>query len=113
MEKGCLLWHKSFCCKELKPKKGTALMSTECTQKSFEFHPHFQCKVEANFIGGTITSNGGAVLLRAVERRTRMLAGLAECFDDQRNPALIEHRVEGMTSQRVVGLALGYEDLNG
>jgi len=87
-------------------------MSTECTQKSFGFHQHYQRKVEANFDGGTITSNGGALLLRAVEGHTRMLARLAECFDDRRDPDLIEHQVGEMTSQRVVGLALGYEDLN-
>lgn len=87
-------------------------MSTECTQKNFGFHPHFQRKVETNFDGGTITSNGGGVLLREVEFRTGMLQRLAECFEDGRNPELIEHRVEELVGQRVCGLTLGYEDLN-
>jgi hypothetical protein len=87
-------------------------MSTECTQKTFGFHPHFQRKVETNFKGGTITSHGGGVLLREVERKTRILNRLADCFNDQRNCARVEHGVEEMVAQRVFGLALGYEDLN-
>ena len=87
-------------------------MSTECTQKSFGFHPHFQRKVEANFKGGMITSHGGAVLLREVERKIRVIRRLAECFADERDPDRIEHEVESMVAQRVYGLALGYEDLN-
>lgn len=87
-------------------------MTTECTQKNFGFHPHFQRKVETNFQGGTITSNGGGVLLREVELQTGILARLAECFEDRRDPELIEHRVPELVAQRVYGLALGYEDLN-
>jgi len=87
-------------------------MSTECTQKSFGFHPHFQRRVEANFQGGRISSNGGGVLLREVERKTGMLKRLAKCFEDRRQPGLIEHQVEQLVAQRVYGLALGYDDLN-
>jgi hypothetical protein len=87
-------------------------MSTECTQKSFGFHPHFQRRVEANFKGGRISSNGGGVLLREVERKTGMLKRLAKCFEDRRQPGLIEHQVEELVAQRVYGLALGYDDLN-
>jgi len=87
-------------------------MSTECTQKQFGFHPHFQRKVEANFEGGRITSHGGVVLLREVERRTGLIRRLADCFVDQRDAGRIEHDVFSMVAQRVYGLALGYEDLN-
>ena len=87
-------------------------MPTECTQKSFGFHPHFQRKVESNFAGGTITSHGGGVLLREVERKTRILKRLAGCFEDGRDSKRVEHDLESMVAQRVYGLALGYEDLN-
>jgi len=87
-------------------------MTTECTQKRFEFHPHFERKVEADFEGGTITSHGGAVLLRETDRRTGILRRFARCFTDHRNPERIEHGVDTLVSQRVIGLALGYEDLN-
>jgi hypothetical protein len=52
------------------------------------------------------------VLLREVEQRTGILSRLAGCFVDHRDPDQIEHTVESLIKQRVMGLALGYEDLN-
>jgi hypothetical protein len=66
----------------------------------------------ARFDGGTISSDGGAFLLRQTDRRLNLLARLAGCFLDGRNPDLVEHSVLEMLSQRVYGLALGYEDIN-
>jgi hypothetical protein len=66
----------------------------------------------ARFDGGTISSDGGALLLRETDRRLNLLPRLAECFLDGRDPERIEHTVGEMVSQRVYGLALGYEDLN-
>ena len=51
-------------------------------------------------------------MLREVEQRTYILKRLAGCFVDHRNPDLIEHSLETLIKQRVIGLALGYEDLN-
>jgi hypothetical protein len=85
---------------------------TECNQESFEFAAHFSREVVARFDGGTMTSDGGAVLLREAERRVNLLARLARCFDDRRKPWLIEHSVAELVAQRVYGLALGYEDLS-
>ncbi|MCB1850236.1 MAG: transposase [Gammaproteobacteria bacterium] len=42
-----------------------------------------------------------------------MLERFAEQFTDHRDPELIEHSVRVLVGQRVLGLALGYEDLNG
>jgi len=36
---------------------------------------------------------------------------LAACFTDARHPAFVEHEVQTLVMQRVVGIALGYEDL--
>jgi hypothetical protein len=66
----------------------------------------------ARFDGGTITSDGGGVLLGEVERRTGILRRFAACFTDHRDPEAIEHSVYDLVAQRVYGLALGYEDLN-
>jgi hypothetical protein len=68
--------------------------------------------VVARFDGGSITSDGGGLLLREVERRTGILRQFAACFTDHRDPRLIEHSVLELVGQRVYGLALGYEDLN-
>ena len=85
---------------------------TECSQTQFEFADHFSRAVVADFDGGTLTSDGGALLLRQVDRRIQLLPRLARCFTDYRSPERVEHGVEQMLSQRIYGLALGYEDLN-
>ena len=87
-------------------------MITECNGKLFEFHPLGRREVRADFSGGVITSDGGGLLLREVEKRTGIIARFAECFQDHREAERIEHRVEELVAQRVYGLALGYEDLN-
>src|SRR2546427_9825518 len=87
-------------------------MQTECTQVSFRFHPLSERDVVARFDGGSITSDGGGLLLREVERRTGILGQFAACFTDHRDSRFIEHSVLELVGQRVYGLALGYEDLN-
>ena len=87
-------------------------MTTECNQASFEFHSHFSREVIGRFDGGSISSDGGALLLREVERKTGILHQFGACFTDHRDRELIEHAVEELVAQRVYGLALGYEDLN-
>jgi hypothetical protein len=87
-------------------------MTTECTQVAFEFQHLKKRDIRAQFDGGTITSDGGGLLLREVEKRTGILRQFAACFTDYRNADLIEHSVEELVAQRVYGLALGYEDLN-
>ena len=87
-------------------------MSTECTQERFDFHPLHRRDVVARFDGGEITSDAGALLLREVERRTKILRQLSGCFTDYRDPERIEHSVFELVAQRIYGLALGYEDLN-
>ena len=69
-------------------------------------------EVVARFDGGTLTSDGGAVLLREVDRATGLLTQFAACFTDHRDPARVTHTVASLVRQRVYGLALGYEDLN-
>jgi hypothetical protein len=69
-------------------------------------------QVVASFDGGAITSDAGALLLGKTDRVIRLTERFAACFIDLRMPALVEHEVGTMVLQRVVGLALGYEDLN-
>ncbi len=87
-------------------------MKTQCIQKSFAFHALGKRDVVAHFDGGRITSDAGGLLLREVERKLGVLRRFAACFDDHRNPDLIEHTVLELVGQRVFALALGYEDLN-
>jgi hypothetical protein len=87
-------------------------MTSQCTPTQLEFHALGRRAVVGRFDGGSITSDAGGLLLRQVEKRTGILAGFARCFEDLRDPELIEHTVAELVSQRVYGLALGYEDLN-
>jgi hypothetical protein len=66
----------------------------------------------ARFDGGTISSDGGAFLLRQTDKRLNLLPRLAGCFLDGRDPNLVEHSIEEMLAQRIYGLALGYEDIS-
>jgi len=87
-------------------------MSTECNQFVLGFHPLKHREIRAQFDGGAITTEGGGLLLREVEKRIGIVRQFAACFRDYRNPDLIEHTVAELVAQRVYGLALGYEDLN-
>lgn len=87
-------------------------MKTECSRPALNFQSLGSRQITARFDGGTITSDAGGLLLREVEAGSGLLARLATCFDDHRDPELIEHTVEALLKQRVFGLALGYEDLN-
>jgi len=84
---------------------------TECIQESFSFTAHFSRRVQAEFTAGRVSSDGGALLLREADRRINLLGRLASCFLDGRAPLLVKHRLSEMVSQRIYGLALGYEDL--
>ena len=85
---------------------------TECNGEQFEFHGLGRRAVVGRFDGGAISSDGGVLLLSEVEAKTRIVARFAEQFVDYRNPELIEHTVRDLVGQRVLALALGYEDLN-
>src|SRR5271170_7073322 len=85
---------------------------TECNQSSFGFEASGRREIVARFDGGTISSDGGAFLLRQTDKRVNLLPRLAECFLDGRNQKLVEHTIPEMLAQRIYGLALGYEDIN-
>lgn len=87
-------------------------MTAECSGASYEFQSLGSRRVTAAFDGPTITSDGGALLLREVEAQTELVASFARCFDDHRDPDLVEHTTEELLKQRIFALALGYEDLN-
>jgi hypothetical protein len=87
-------------------------VSPQCNQKEFDFGRHFRRQITARFDGGSISSDGGAILLRQVDQRLGLLSGLAGCFEDHRDSRRIEHSVSQMLAQRLYAIALGYEDLN-
>jgi hypothetical protein len=87
-------------------------MYEQSDSKQLQFQGLGRRKVVAAFDGGTISSDAGALLLREVDQGHRLLERFARCFVDRRDPRYIEHSVQELVSQRVMGVCLGYEDLN-
>lgn len=58
------------------------------------------------------SSDGGAVLLKAADRRLGLISRLAGALVDERQPGKVRHALSDLLGQRIYGLALGYEDAN-
>ena len=69
--------------------------------------PRFAC-----FDRPHASSDGGAILLKAADRRLRPMRALTSCLRDERDPSKVRHGLDQMFAQRVFGLACGYEDAN-
>lgn len=88
------------------------MATTDCSADQVEFLAFGGRRVEGGPTAGRTSTDGGALVLRELAQRTGFFGRLAGCFVDHRDPKRIEHTVEEMVSQRVLGLACGYEDLN-
>ncbi len=66
--------------------------------------------LQARFDGGALSSDGGALLLREIERKMRLSDVLASCLADRRDPARTRHCFASMIRARVMAIACGYED---
>ena len=85
---------------------------TQCNSNRLSFSNLCRQEVTADFDGGTLTSDGGMVLLREADRQLGLTAAINEVVPDPRNQFFITHEQEHMLRQRVFSIALGYEDLN-
>ena len=84
----------------------------KCTADQMNFGRLGRRQIEANFEGGAISSDGGLMLLRQVDRRIGLSAAVAAALHDPRNQDLITHELRDLVAQRLYGLCCGYEDLN-
>ncbi len=87
-------------------------MTTECSTARLEFAGLRRQRVVGRFDGGELGSDGGGLLLRELALRTGLFRRLSACFRDHRDPRRTQHALEVLLAARVLGLALGYEDLN-
>ena len=81
-------------------------MTAHCISSKISFEPHSGRQITADFNGGRLTSDGGAVLLREVEKQLKLFQRLSDCFTDYRNP-----RQNRAPSARVAGTAHLWFDL--
>ncbi|GAB1393040.1 IS1380 family transposase [Rhodocyclaceae bacterium] len=68
--------------------------------------------VRADFEGGAVSSDFGALLLQGVERQTGLIARLASAIEDKRHPSYIDHSLTDLLRQRIFQTACGYADGN-
>jgi hypothetical protein len=85
---------------------------TDCNTQPLLFSNLKNKKIQADFSGGSLTSDAGAVLLREVDNRIGLINAINRCIPDPRHPFFIVHDQKTMLAQRIFGIALGYEDLN-
>ena len=83
---------------------------SETILPAFNFPAVGRKKVIAAFDGGRLTSDGGVMLLSAVERDLGVARALAALIPDSRNPLLVTHSVEDILRARMLAIACGYED---
>jgi hypothetical protein len=87
-------------------------MATDCIPHvTFEFYDKLK-PVVARFDQAQASTDGGAVLLKALDDRLRVTEQLAGCLVDRRDPDKIRHTIRDLLRQRIFGLACGYEDAN-
>ena len=85
---------------------------TECNHEALLFSNCRKRRIRADFSGGSMTSNGGALLLREVDRKLGLTSKVARALGEHRQRGKVRHPVRSMVRQRVHALALAYEDLN-
>jgi hypothetical protein len=81
-------------------------------QEKLEFSDLSVRRVECDFSGGTLSSDGGLMLLSDLNKKLLLSQRLANCFVDMRKQHLVEHHIEELVAQRLLGLCAGYQDLN-
>lgn len=89
---------------------------THCHNKEYQIElPFFKNKnkkVLADFKGGKITSDAGAVLLGAVNKKYNLTKRIVQCLVEKRDERYTEHSLENLILQRITQIACGYEDCN-
>ena len=85
---------------------------SDCTVDEVEFSKLGRRKLQVNFGGGEVSSDGGLLLVREIDRRLKLTERVAKVLHDPRDPDLITHPLVDLLRQRVYGIVHGYEDLN-
>ena len=84
----------------------------ESSRRTLSFASISGRKVEADFDGGTTTSDAGALLLRQAESNIGIIDRVVAAMSDRRHPSYVDHTYTDLIRQRVFQIACGYEDAN-
>jgi hypothetical protein len=93
-------------------KKKQPIAQTECISRQWSLSSVNRQRLVGDFLGGRLSSDSGALLLREVDKQIGLTEALAACMTDDRHPSYVRHSIEQMFRQRIYAIALGYEDLN-
>ena len=85
---------------------------TDCNRDTLDFASIGPKAVVANFAGGRLTTDAGALLLREIGQELGLFDALDRVIPDPRWLPIVVHDQKAMLAQRIVAIALGYEDLN-
>jgi hypothetical protein len=85
---------------------------TDCNIQPLLFANLNRKIIQADFNGGSLTSDAVALLLRELDKRIGLTEAISNCIPDPRHPLYTVHQQSTMLAQRILGIALGYEDLN-
>jgi Transposase DDE domain group 1 len=94
------------------PNSTSVRSATVCPDLPLRFEALGRRQVVADFSGGYLSTDGGALLLRALDRGLGLTARLAQAFTDRRDARYCDHSLVHLLTQRLYGMALGYDDLN-
>ena len=87
-------------------------MPEHTTTQCVLFPGIFKRPVVAKFDQAQGSSDGGAVLLKAADRELGLITALAACLKDDRQEGKVRHEFDELLTQRIMAIALGYEDAN-
>lgn len=85
---------------------------SDSTPKQLCFPPVAGQTLRADFAGGALSSDFGALLLRGVDRQIGLTERLTAAIHDKRHPSYIDHPLRDLLAQRIYQLASGYADAN-
>jgi hypothetical protein len=85
---------------------------TKCNKENVTLPPCQGRIIEARFVEEEVTSDGGVLLLREIDRKIQLISELEKIIPDPREQSKVKHSLISMLKQRIYGIALGYEDLN-
>src|SRR5438105_12359523 len=80
--------------------------------KQLCFPPVAGQTLRADFDGGALSSDFGALLLRGIDRQIGLTERLAAAVQDKRHPSYIDHPLRDLLAQRIYQIASGYADGN-
>ena len=83
----------------------------KCTDDKIDFGRVGRRVIEADFSGGDVSSEGGALLLRRMDQRLGLTTAAAAALGDDRQTGKVRHSLASMVAQRVYGLCLGWADV--